>query len=150
MIDSGIIDAKNICCGVKLNTKQEVFNLLSNLAFNSGVTQDKEKFNDALWERENMISTYIGDGFSIPHVQSGCINKASIFIVKLDNYIPWTEANEKVDFIVSMAIPKDNKDNVHIKLLSRIARLLMNEEIVAQIKQQNNQKIIKKIIENNL
>ena len=77
-----------------------------------------------LYEREKLGTTAFGNGIAIPHARVEGIKNAKIIILKLDNAIDFNSIdNSKVDIIISLLVPND-KNDIHVELLSYIASLL--------------------------
>ncbi len=62
----------------------------------------KDKFITSVWERENFQSTYLDNGFAIPHGSPSLVEKTSISILILDKAILW--GNQLVDVIALLLI----------------------------------------------
>jgi len=65
----------------------------------------KEKFKQSVWEREELQSTYLDNGFAIPHGAPEFVEKTTISILILDKPINW--GNQKVDIIVLLMIKEE-------------------------------------------
>lgn len=66
----------------------------------------KEKFKASVWERENLQSTYLDNGFAIPHGSPEFVEKTAISILILDKPINW--GNQKVDILVLLMIKEED------------------------------------------
>ncbi len=49
--------------------------------------------------------------------------------------------NDEVRMVFGIAVPKDNKNNEHLKILSKLARKLMDESFRNELLKENNKKI---------
>ncbi|KXK54331.1 MAG: Ntr-type phosphotransferase system IIA domain-containing protein [Chlorobi bacterium OLB5] len=115
---------------VKLDTtdKDDAINKVIDLAAKSGKILDKEKVSRTIFEREKLVSTGVGKGFAIPHGKTDSIS---------DVVAAFAITNEPIDFdsidgepvrFIFLLIGKENLLNTHIKLLSRISRLMNKDE----------------------
>ena len=86
----------------------------------------KELFKSDLLEREIEASTSMGFGIAIPHTQSHQVKDSSIVFIKLKKAIKWN--GDDVKLIFGIAVPYENVDNIHLKILSKLARKLMVDE----------------------
>ncbi|WP_275574544.1 PTS sugar transporter subunit IIA [Enterococcus crotali] len=76
------------------------------------------------------------DGFAIPHAKSSAIKEASILIVKMKNPIEWDSLDGKpTEVIIALLIPEQEAGTTHLKLLSKVARLLMKDDFKTQLKE---------------
>lgn len=67
-------------------------------------------------------------GVAIPHCKSDAVNDAAFALIKLKNPIEWGSLDgEPVKFVIQLAAP-DSADNVHLRMLSQLARDLMDDD----------------------
>ncbi|MBO0453285.1 BglG family transcription antiterminator [Candidatus Enterococcus murrayae] len=66
----------------------------------------QDKFKQSVWEREGLQSTYLDNGFAIPHGSPEFVEKTTISILILDKPINW--GNQKVDIIVLLMIKEED------------------------------------------
>ncbi|MEN8078558.1 BglG family transcription antiterminator [Clostridioides difficile] len=91
-------------------------------------------FNNIL-KREQMNSTIIGNGITIPHSQEEFVIQPKICIVKLNNPIIWQD--QKVDLILILALKF--KDISTTKLFFKnFYSILDNKDIIEKIKHSNS------------
>lgn len=91
------------------STKKEALNFLIN-KFTFADKNLGEKFKDSVWEREELQSTYLDNGFAIPHGSPEFVEKTTIAILILDKPIDW--GNQKVDIIVLLMIREEDTRKV--------------------------------------
>ena len=110
------------------NCKDDLFWHLTSMLKQSGCINDEEAFITALYEREEVGSTYMGEGIAIPHGKSEAVNHAAAAICRCSpsQYLSGGDS-ATVNLAVALAIPKKAKADIHIKMLSNLSRLLMNE-----------------------
>lgn len=108
--------------------KTEAINKMVDLANKSGKIIDLEKVRTIVFEREKLVSTGVGKGFAIPHGKSDDIKDIVAAFGILSEPIDFDSIDsEKVVFIF-LLVGKDSMLNMHIKLLSRISRLMNKDE----------------------
>lgn len=91
------------------------------------------------------------DGFAIPHVNSIDILEPTIVIIKLQKGIEWDSLDGKLtNYIISFFIPKNNKDNKHLKFMANIARMLMLSDFKEEFKRAKYKKEIIEVIEKHI
>lgn len=114
---------------LKSNTKIEVIEELSNLLYEDGKLNDKDKFIKAVLKREEEFSTGIGMGIAIPHGKSNAVKEACIVFGKSNNGIEYGSMDDKPAFLFFLiAVPEEASD-LHLRALSEISRKLMHEDI---------------------
>lgn len=79
----------------------------------------KEKFEKSVYERELIQSTYLDNGFAIPHGNPKYVETTSISILILDKPIQWD--NQKVDIVILLMIKEGDMNKVEniMKLVMR-------------------------------
>ena len=88
---------------------------------------EKKQYLDAVLERENILSTYCGYHIAIPHAVSKAVKKAAFGFCRITP-IEWDKDDEKVEFILILAIP-DSSNNKHVDMMSQIASLALEDKI---------------------
>ena len=119
---------------LNVGSKNEAIESLIQELDKEGYLKDKEQFYLDVLERENSFPTYIGNEIGLPHSQSIGVENPCVVIGKLTKDIVWTDDDEKVNLIFLIAVPKENEGNLHLKILSKLARLLMHDDFRNSIK----------------
>lgn len=79
------------------------------------------------------------EGFAIPHAKAGAIKEANILVIRLAKPIDWNSLDGiATEFIIALFIPDAEVGSTHLKLLSKIARLLMKDEFRDFLKAQDS------------
>lgn len=143
----GLDIQKSILVDVFANSQKDVFKLISNEAVNKGYANDSNLLIEALNYRENEGTTGMMDGFAIPHAKSNTIKIPALIIFKLTNGVEWNSMDGKqIDFVISLLIPEEEKGTTHLQLLSKVARLLMKEEVKNLLKKSKSESEIDAIL----
>jgi fructose-specific phosphotransferase system IIA component len=109
-------------------SKRDVIDAMVDIVARSPKVQDVEKVRTAIFEREKIMSTGVGNGFAIPHGKTDAVTDiVAAFAVTADP-IDYESLDEKPVRLVFLLVGKDNLVGPHIKLLSRISRLMNKEE----------------------
>ncbi|WP_396668686.1 PTS sugar transporter subunit IIA [Microbacterium sp. R86528] len=86
---------------------------------------------DAMQQREQTVSTYMGMELAIPHGTNEtkeAILESALSVVRYDGGVDW--GGEPVVFVVGIA----GKGDEHLEILSKIAILFSDEDEVAKLK----------------
>jgi len=110
------------------SSKDEIINAMINLAASQDKVVDKEKLRAAIFEREKIMSTGVGSGFAIPHGKTDAVNDIVAAFAVTAQPIDYQSLDEQPVRIVFLLVGRDNMVGPHIKLLSRISRLMNKEE----------------------
>ncbi len=109
-------------------TKNEIIDAMIDLVGKSPKVIDKQKVRDAIFEREEIMSTGVGNGFAIPHGKTDAVTDIVAAFAVTAEPIDYQSLDEKPVRLVFLLVGKDNMVGPHIKLLSRISRLMNKEE----------------------
>lgn len=127
---------------LKATSKEDAIKILIEELEKNNYLNDKKKFYSDVLERESTFPTYIGDEIGLPHSQSVGVVKPGVVIGRFKNNIVWTEEKEYANLVFLIAVPKESQDNLHLKILSKLARLLMHEDFRDNIKNFEEDKLL--------
>ena len=109
-------------------TKSDVINAMVELAAHQKKIVDKEKMREAIFERERIMSTGVGGGFAIPHGKTDAVSDIVGAFAVTAEPIDYQSLDERPVRILFLLVGRDNMVGPHIKLLSRISRLMNKPE----------------------
>lgn len=125
---SDILTEEIIEIRLDASDKNEVINKMVDLANKSGKITDLEIVRNCVFDREKLVSTGVGKGFAIPHGKTNEITDIIAAFAILKEPVEFDSIDgEKVKFVF-LLVGKDSMLNTHIKLLSRISRLMNKDE----------------------
>lgn len=127
-----VLNVENIIVNQDYKDKKEIFKAIGNKAFEAGVIENEEAFVKGLFEREEEMSTGFERGIAIPHTLNDTVKDATILIVKNNRDVTWDQEGKQINFVICLAIPK-NGGSTHIRLLSSVARKLVDEEFTDRL-----------------
>lgn len=123
-----ILTEDMVVTGLEGGTKDEIIDAMIELVSKSPKVVDKEKVREAIFERERIMSTGVGNGFAIPHGKTDAVSDIVAAFAVTAEPIDYQSLDEKPVRLVFLLVGKDNMVGPHIKLLSRISRLMNKEE----------------------
>ncbi len=123
-----ILNEKVIVTNLPGTTKSDILNAMIDLASKSDRVTDKERMRSAILEREKIMSTGVGSGFAIPHGKTDAVQDIVAAFAITEQPIDYQSLDDQPVRIVFLLVGKDNSVGPHIKLLSRISRLMNKEE----------------------
>jgi len=110
------------------STKEEIINGMIDLAASSERVVDKERMRAAIFEREKIMSTGVGSGFAIPHGKTDAVSDIVAAFAVTAQPIDYQSLDDQPVRLVFLLVGRDTMVGPHIKLLSRISRLMNKEE----------------------
>jgi PTS system fructose-specific IIA component len=123
-----IITQGLIALDINLADKTAVIEELASLLVANSRLIDRDLYVKDVWEREAMVPTGIGDLIAIPHARSAGVSMSSLVYLRLSAPIQWDEG-EQAKYIFGIAVPEDNIDNLHLKILANMAKKLLDDKI---------------------
>ncbi len=130
---SEILNEKLIATGLEAADKQEVIEKMIELASASGNMINKERVKECVLEREKLVSTGVGKGFAIPHGKTDEIRDIVAAFAILKTPVDFDSIDLEPVKYVFLVVGKESLLNAHIKLLSKISRMMNKEEFREQL-----------------
>jgi len=125
---SDVLEIELISNKIPGTDKEEVLNNMIELVSKSSKVRDKEKIRDAIFNRERIMSTGVGKGFAIPHGKTDGITDMVAAFGITENEIDFESLDGEPVRLIFLLVGKENLVGPHLKLLSRISRLLNSED----------------------
>jgi fructose-specific phosphotransferase system IIA component len=119
-------------------SKAEIIDAMIALAASPDKVLDKEKMREAVLEREKIMSTGVGSGFAIPHGKTDAVTDIIGALATTAQPIDYQSLDDQPVRIVFLLVGRDNMVGPHIKLLSRISRLMNKEEFRNRLLEANS------------
>ena len=100
----------------------------------SGKIRDLDAYRAEVYRREEESTTGIGDGLAIPHGKCDAVIKPGLAAMVVKNGVEYDSLDgEPVNLIFLIAAP-NTEDNVHLDVLAKLSRMLMDEKFSADLK----------------
>jgi PTS system fructose-specific IIC component len=125
---SEYLNEDNVLLNVEAKDKYDLIDKLIEVASKSGKILDKEKVRQAVYEREKILSTGVGKGFAVPHGKTDAVNDIVLAFAITKEPLDYEALDNQPVRLVMLMVGKDSLVSSHIKLLSRISRLMNNDE----------------------
>jgi mannitol/fructose-specific phosphotransferase system IIA component (Ntr-type) len=125
---SDLLEEKFIINGFKGETKEEIIMELIDLFKDDQRTSNLDDVKICVLEREKIMSTGVGKGFAIPHGKTNSITDILAAFGKSKKAIDYNALDGEPVYLVFLLVGKDAFVGKHIKLLSRISRLMNSDE----------------------
>jgi len=142
-----LLDIKYILTEFKSEDKDNVINELVDLLKGDSRIIDLEEVRKCVFEREEKMSTGVGKGFAIPHGKTNSVTDILAAFGKSETPIEYNSLDGEPVHLVFLLIGKENLVAKHIKLLSRISRLMNNEEFRKKLINASSKESILKMFE---
>jgi fructose-specific phosphotransferase system IIA component len=128
-----LITEKTIIPEFKSKNKTDIINELIDLFKDDPRVKNLEKVRETVLEREKIMSTGVGKNFAIPHGKTDAVNDVICAFGRSTEPIEYQSLDDQPVHIVFLIVGQDNQVSLHIKLLSRISRMMTNDDFRAKL-----------------
>lgn len=128
-----IIDSTSVLADLKVNSKKQLLQELSE-AGSKIIGMESQKIFETLLDREQLGSTGVGNGVAIPHGKIAGMEKIVGVFAQLNKPVSFDAVDDQPIDIAFMLLAPVGSGADHLKALSRIARLLRNQNMLASIR----------------
>lgn len=130
------VKVENVFVAEDFASRDEALSFVSNQAVKAGLASDADAVMNAFLAREAEGTTGMMEGFAIPHAKSDAINEAAVIVVKDESGVTgWdTMDGAPVNVAIALLIPGAQAGTTHLKILSKVAEALMDEDFRATVK----------------
>ncbi|AEB30998.1 PTS system mannose-specific EIIBCA component [Carnobacterium sp. 17-4] len=138
---------ENIVLNLNASTKIEVVEKLAERLFKNGFIDNLAEFIKDVKDREEHMTTGIGNGIAIPHGKSSSVLESTVIFAKTTEDIEWESLDDKpVNIIFLLAISKQDAGDKHLRILADISGKLMDDDFVYAIKKAGTEKEIEELL----
>lgn len=133
---------ENILLNQSISTQEEAIEKAGELLVDSGIV--KAGYVQAMKDREQIVSTFMGNTLAIPHGTDEAKNEviaSGLSLLQIPEGLDWN--GEEVKVVIGIA----GKDGEHLDLLSQIAITFSEEENVDKIVNAASPQAIRQVFE---
>ncbi len=130
------ISESTIFLSKSCSNKDELFDFLSKVSKDLGISDNSEDVKKGLFDREKEGNTVIGDMVAMPHARSEAIKKLKVILVQLEKPIEYNKG-ENIDLAYSILAPL-KANNEFIDILSSVASIVQDDELQTFIRNSKN------------
>lgn len=118
----------HIVLDLSVSSKKRVFEQAA-LLFENYQGLERGKVFDALFARERLGSTGLGEGVAIPHGRIKGLRNAVAAVIRVDPPVPFDAPDgEPVRLLVFLLVPEHATEE-HLEILSEVAELLSDRDV---------------------
>jgi mannitol/fructose-specific phosphotransferase system IIA component (Ntr-type) len=124
------LNPENIYIHCPLETKEAVLKWLSLIAAESGLGIPQETLREMLFEREQTLSTGIGNGVGVPHTLVEGISGLHAYVITLKEPISFDSVDRKPVSVVIGLFGNPARPSLSLGALATLGRILRDERFV--------------------
>ncbi|GES42895.1 phosphotransferase IIA-like nitrogen-regulatory protein PtsN [Rhizobium sp. ERR 922] len=118
---------------LKANSKKQLLQELAAKASKLTGLPEREIF-DVVLQRERLGSTGVGNGIAIPHGKLASIKSIAGIFARLEAPVDFEALDDQPVDLVFLLLAPEGAGADHLKALSRIARVLRDQDLVAKLR----------------
>ena len=122
---SKMVDERLVKFDMDASSKEDAIRKVAALMYTTGKVSDQNVYIQGVLDREKEFATGIGMHIAIPHCKNQVVTEAAI---------------------IMLAAP-DNSDNIHLTMLSTLARNLMDDDFRSGLLEATSVEDIKKVLQ---
>ena len=128
-----ILQPEGILPALRVQSKKQLLMELAACASKLTGISEREIFEVVL-QREKLGSTGVGGGIAIPHGKLKSLNRITGVFARLETPVDFEALDDQPVDIVFMLLAPEGAGADHLKALSRIARVLRDQDLVARLR----------------
>lgn len=142
-----IIVDDSIVLDIEGETKEPVIEELTKRLATTGNVASAESFKEAIYTREAQSTTGIGMGIAIPHGKSDSVLRPTLAFARSTQGVDWQALDGEPSHLIFMiAVPKDAQGDMHLKILQRLSRKLMDDDFRQNLMDAKDKAAIKALL----
>lgn len=123
-----VLNEKLVDIDMYAENKNDAIIKMVDMLDKNGILRSKQDFLNDVFEREKTSSTGVGMGIAIPHGKSKSVIRTVVSIAKLHAPVDWNSLDGTPVIIVFLFAVPEGDDILHLKLLSRFASMLIDDD----------------------
>ena len=127
MLLTDLLTPERIKIPLRSHTKDELLGELVDVIGNSPVVRDRDEVLRAVRDREEVLSTGIGNGVAIPHGKSASITELALAAGVTPHGIDFEALDGLPVSLFFLLVGPESAAGQHVKALSRVSRLLRRD-----------------------
>lgn len=145
MFLADLLNQRRIALNVRAATPREAITQIIASSPASELPAPAEKILKLVLEREQAMSTYLGDGLATPHARLEGLAAPVLLFGRSDPGVPVGGKGEKAHLFFILLTPAENP-RVQVRLLGRIAGLMSSEYVVERLREASTPQAVLEII----
>ncbi|MCF8259669.1 MAG: PTS sugar transporter subunit IIA [Melioribacteraceae bacterium] len=143
---SDILKENRVKIGLKKNAKEEIIKEIIDLFADDDRINNLDEVKKVVLERETVMSTGVGKGFAIPHGKTNAANEIIIGFGSTAEPVEFESLDGNPVNLIFLVVGKENMVGEHIKILSRISRMMNKDDFRARLSKAKTPKDVLNII----
>lgn len=123
-----LLNTQTVLPHLEAQDKAEVLDKMVSSLENKVSNAELDKIREAVFEREKIMSTGVGKGLAIPHGKASGIEQTYAAFAILKEPVDYEAIDDQPVNMIFLLVGPQSSNSLHIKMLSRISRLMNNSD----------------------
>ncbi|MCH4166410.1 MAG: fructose-specific PTS transporter subunit EIIC [Megasphaera sp.] len=123
-----LLKKQSIDLNAVITDKPSAIDHLVDLMDKGGNLNNKEEYRKGVFAREKEGSTGIGEGIAIPHCKTAAVNEPGLASMIVRGGVDYESLDDEPAMLFFLIAAPDTGANIHLEVLSRLSRMLMNDD----------------------
>jgi fructose-specific phosphotransferase system IIA component len=128
-----LLSEDSIRLGLPAETKDEVIDRMVDLLRGHRSVRNLDAARVAVFDREHVMSTGVGKGLALPHAKTDAVDETVAAFAVTRHPVEFGSIDGEPVRLVFLLIGTESAKSQHIKLLSRISRLMNQDSFRTQL-----------------
>lgn len=122
-----LLSTEHVFPALSVTDKDDAIRQLSVIAAKTGGLDDPDRIYRSVIDRERIMSTGVGKGLGIPHGKVSGMTDIVVLFARLTAPIDFGSIDRSAVGMIFFVVGPESQSGIHIRLLSRISRLMNND-----------------------
>jgi len=123
-----LLQPKAVDLNPSVKNKEQAINRLVDLISQTGCICDRERFRQAVFDRESKGSTGLGDGVAIPHAKSAGVAYPGLAAMVVKDGIDFDSLDGGKAYLFFIIASPHKASDAHLDVLARLSSMLIEKE----------------------
>ncbi len=119
-----LLTPETVQVGLPGESKDDVLNYLIDSLDGRPAVRDVDDVRKAIFDRERIMSTGVGKGLALPHAKTAAVSESIAAFAVTRHPIDFGSIDDQPVRLVFLLVGTESAKSEHIKILSRISRLM--------------------------
>lgn len=130
---TALLQANHVAVNISAPSKLELIDILVNMVSDHASVLDVDAVKKAVLDRESMMSTGVGKGLALPHAKTSAVTGMVGALVTTAEPVDFGALDNEPVRIVFLLLGKPDSKSLHVRILSRVSRVMNRAEVRKQI-----------------
>lgn len=143
---TSLLHIDHVSVNLNVTDKESLINHMVGMISNHELVVDAEEVKEAVLAREKMMSTGVGKGLALPHAKTKAVKGMIAAFVTTAQPVDFGSLDNEPVRIAFLLVGKPDSKSMHVRILSRVSRVMNQDEVRKQIVKASSPEILLSIL----